>query len=227
MRERLRLSKLLPHHLRMGLPPSAAALLSVSMSSATRHWMPGVSVDLLEEASHVLVESIACSTLDLALTFETPRSAMLFAEPVLHQALYVVGPPDAFATGETIPFAAALHRDLVISAMPASVRYVVEREACKIGEHPHIVREVESLGLLKQFVREGKFAILPYGSVTADVSAGRMSAARIVDPEITRTLSLVRRNDTARGGGARHDSPELKCILSTLPTALPEGITAH
>lgn len=227
MRERLRWSKLLPEHLRMGLSPSAAALLAVGMPAATRHWMPGVSVDLMEGASHILVDSIACSTLDLALTFETPQSALLYSEPVLHQALYLIGRAGMFAHGETIPFGSALRRDLVIGALPASVRYVVEREARKIGADVHIVHEVESLAVLKSFVLEGSYAILPYGSVGEDVAAGRLSAARIVEPDITRTLSLVRRNEAAASGKGMIDAPLLECIRSTLPASLPEGITIH
>ncbi|GAA4817834.1 LysR substrate-binding domain-containing protein [Sphingosinicella ginsenosidimutans] len=227
-RMRERLAHHWPRELRIGLPPSAASLLAVNLPAASQRWMPGTEVHLLEESSHVLVEYVASNALDLALTFQTPGGEGLESQPVLDQALYLVGGPDAFGPHETIRFAKALDRDLVMSAMPASVRFVVEREAEKIGLRPRIVHELKSLSLLKEFVSHGMgAAILPLGSIAEDLRARKISAARIIDPEIRRTLSIVRRRAAASDDAVEvAEAPLLRCIRSTLPKALPEGLMA-
>lgn len=228
VRDRIRLSKLLPHHLRIGLPPSAAALMATNIPAVSRQWLPGTSVQLLEEASHVLVDYVATNALDLALSFETPGARELHAQPVLRQALYCAARPGEFGPNETIPFASVLERDLVISAMPASVRYVVENEAKKIGRRLRITHELKSTALLKDFVTLGVgSAILPLSSMAEEVAMGRISVARIVEPELTRTLSLVRRKGSEEGSASAIDAPIIEYIRSALPRKLPEGISAH
>jgi LysR family nitrogen assimilation transcriptional regulator len=221
---RLRLSGAAKYFLRMGLSPSAAALLAGKMSAES--WIPGASVCVLEEASHVLVSSVASSVLDLALSFETPGSEALHSDPLLHQALYLVGGPGAFEDRPTITFAEAMERELTMGAMPASVRYVVESEARRLGVGVNVRFELESVGLVKAFVGHGVgAAILPFSCVANEVATGALSASRIVEPEVMRTLSLVR-----RAGGAEAEeqewtgAPLVDCIRRALPELLPMGV---
>lgn len=227
IQECFQLTRSLPHHLRLGLSPSAAALLAINMPAATQRFMPGVTVQLLEDSSHVLIDHVAASELDLALTFETASRTILLSEPLLHQSLYLVARAGEFGAHQTIPFARALDRALVMTARPASVRYVVETEGAKIDRAPNIAHELKSLSLLKDFVSQGiGCAILPLSCVSEDLLAGRLSAARIIEPELRRTLSLVHRADRA-DVWATVDGSIAACIRSTLPKFLPEGITAH
>ena len=177
----------------LGLSPSAASLQAVQTMVSQGAWPLGLTLRFVEGSSHVLVDCVASHVLDVALSFDTPIVVGTEAEPLATQPLYLVGQNGEFAPGEEAAFELVLERPLIMGAATTSVRYVVEQAAHKVGAEIRVVQELMSVSLRREFVRRGFGAtVLPLSAISDDLEAGRLSAAKIVGPDLTRTLFLIR-----------------------------------
>lgn len=197
--ERVRSASPRTGSLSLGFSPSAAALQALRslIVAETSGGLPALR--LVEDASHVLIESVIANTLDVALSYDMPAVGGTETAPLASQPLYLVGASGAFVEGEVVTLAQVLDTPLIMGPPSTSVRFVVEAAARRAGGRARIVQELTSLSLRRHVVERGLAeTVLPLPVVRGDVEAGRLSAARIVEPELTRTLSLIRKSGWER-----------------------------
>ena len=81
---------------------------------------------------------------------------------------------------------------LVSHALPSAIRTRISETAAKYGVPLRWIYEIDSLGAIKQLVSEGDcHTILPMAAFWQEVAAGRLAAARIVDPHVFLPLTLA------------------------------------
>ncbi len=177
--------------------------------------MPGLSLRLFEGLSHLLVEWVESARIDLALVTGAPEKRGLTQTPMLEEFLYLVT-ADGSETGP-IPLAEALAPPLAMPGENDALRRIVEDEARKLGLPLTVTYEIASIPAIKELALRGMAnAILPHGAVRREVGAGELAARPIVEPTLTRTLSLVRLQTRAIGRRERQLAAVIENCLATL-----------
>jgi LysR family nitrogen assimilation transcriptional regulator len=176
----------------IGLPTSAASVIAVPLLEAAFRRYPLVRVHMVESLSGYLREWIEAGRLDLAVVYDPPPNPLLRLEPILVEDLWLVGSPGALPAGDALPFRHVPRYPLVVPGATHSHRRLVEGVALGRGVQLDIRAEVDSLTVQKGIVAAGHaFTILPYGAIQAELAAGVLEARRIVDPTVSRSVTLA------------------------------------
>jgi LysR family nitrogen assimilation transcriptional regulator len=177
----------------IGVPTSAGAVMAVPLLKAAIARFPQVRIHLIESLSGYLQEWIEQGRLDLAVVYNPSPTSGIRLDPILTEDLWLVG-----ATG-TLPADrdfVALHElpsyPLLLPGATHSHRRLVEGIATGYGIRLNLVAEVDSLSVQKRMVAAGTtFTILPRGAIHAELAAGHLAAVRIVEPAISRSVTLA------------------------------------
>lgn len=177
----------------IGLPTSASAVLSAPLLRAAFERYPSVRIHLIESLSGYLQEWIEGGRIDLAILFDPQPAAGVHLEPILIEDLWLVGGPGALPPQlQEVPLAELGRFPVVLTSSAQSHRRLVEGMALSQGLRLQILAEVDSLAVQKALVREGTaFTILAHSAFHAELAEGRVSAARIVSPAISRHVAMA------------------------------------
>jgi LysR family transcriptional regulator, nitrogen assimilation regulatory protein len=199
----------------IGLPTSASAVLSGPLLRAAFERFPSVRIHLVESLSGYLQEWIEAGRIDLAILFDAQPTPGVRLDPILAEDMWLVGGPGALpGSGHEVALAELAKYRLVLTSAAQTHRRLVEGVALAHGLRLQILAEVDSLAVQKALVRDGSmFTVLTHSAVHADLAQGRLSAARIVSPSISRRVAMA----TA---AARVDSQACRAIaMLTLQVA--------
>ena len=177
----------------VGLPTSAGAVIAVPLLRAALERYPNVRVHLIESLSGYLQEWIESGRLDLAVVYDPKPNPGIRVEPILDEELWLVGGPQSLPAGiDVLPLQELSRFPLVVPGASQSHRRLLEGMALSHGVRLDIRAEVDSLTVLKRMAAEaGMFTILAHGAVQAELAAGGLRAARLVEPSISRSVALA------------------------------------
>jgi LysR family nitrogen assimilation transcriptional regulator len=177
----------------IGLPGSVAARIVAPLVQMSRERFPEISLRFVEGLSGGIEERLATRRIDIGLVF-LPRPRVTRAMvPLALSNLYLVGPRgDAITARRTVPLAQVASTPIMLPGRPHSVRTMVEDVCAERGVALTLLCEIESLLAIKETVAAGcGYTIAGFDSVANDVAAGRLQAAPIRDPTISRLLVLT------------------------------------
>lgn len=177
---------------RVVLAASAAAILAGQLYWAVRRAHPQIRLvilDLMRVESDTLVTS---RQVDFGLLPNVSTLVGAASEPVLAQDLYLVGRQRPVGMGDEVAFA-DLHRfPLVMGGRRNQLRIEMENTAARIGQRINVAVEQDSLSVFRSIVLAGPaYTVVPYSAFAMEIEAGLLSATRIVQPVIERTLSFA------------------------------------
>lgn len=177
----------------VGLPSSVSPILSIPLLARAKQRIPGVRIHLIESLSGYLDEWVQMRRVDLAVLFDAEPSPNHRLDPLLVEELCLIGAAGAFPAGlRSIPFVALGRYPLVLPGVSHSLRRLLEAMARSHGVRLDIAYEVDSRTVVVRLARAGTaFAILPEGAVREDIASGRLSALKIVRPNVSRSVSLA------------------------------------
>lgn len=160
-------------HVSLGLASSTAAVLALPLLQALRERHPGVRVHLVESLSGNLASMLNGRLLDLAVVFETESARRWSVQPLLDEALYVIGAPSlpGLPRGRAVRLSALAALPLVLPTGTHGLRAVVNAAFAQLRLEPRVVLEVDGLGTLMDAVRAGLAATIQPGAVAARVPA--------------------------------------------------------
>lgn len=195
----------------VGLPTSASAVLSAPLLRAALERYPSVRIHLVESLSGYLQEWIESGRVDLAILFDAQPMPGVTLETILVEDLWLVGGPGALPPDRTeVPLAELARYRLALTSPSQTHRRLVEGLALSNGLQLQILAEVDSLAVQKTIVREGDiFTVLAHSAIHAELAEGRLSAARIVSPAISRRVSMA-------VASARADSQAVHAIAALM-----------
>ena len=148
---------------------------------------------MAEGTTRQIEEWLADGRVDLGVVSTAPPGSRTEATRLFTVPLLVVSRAgDAELQRPTLPFVRLAGLPIVIATMPNGGRVLIDEEARRQGLTLNVVLEVNSIHLIKRLVaRGGLYTIASPTAVAAEIAAGELAAARIVQPVIRQTFHLA------------------------------------
>jgi LysR family nitrogen assimilation transcriptional regulator len=188
--------------IRLGLAPSMAAMMAISLARKANENLKNVRFDFSEAPTPILTEWVSEKRVDIAIACEGPPIPQVNREELMHEWLYLVqapikgqplvGPPIPFTELSAFPLVIAdpmltklLHNKLVSAAQSAGITL-------------NIQNVLPSTDLAKTLVEEGVAAtVMPYANVRRECQQGSLRIRKITGPTLTRKAYLLSHRDSA------------------------------
>ncbi|MBW6425015.1 LysR family transcriptional regulator [Rhizobium sp. XQZ8] len=180
-------------HILIGLTASLSAMLAGALAQDLSQLSHSVSVQVVEDMSHLLGERVARGDLDFALAFNVPDHKALRKRPLLQESVFFITSPNSpFGREGPIEMAELAKATFVIPTEKGQIIHLLKDAMIQYGLQLNVAFQVESMDAIKGMIADGMAcAVLPYGNVGREVKAGMLIARRIVNPPLTRTLYML------------------------------------
>jgi LysR family nitrogen assimilation transcriptional regulator len=181
----------------LGMPPSISGVISTPLLQQFRRSFPEASIRIIDGFSIHIHEWLITGRLDFAIYYAVSSSPGLTVEPLVAEDLYLFGPskmkkPPAGATKSTISFQKLKGLPLILPARQHWLSRHLYREATRQKIPLQVEVELDAVPAIKDMVRtSGRYSIMTYGGIHAEVAAGIFKAYRIVDPVVEHTIVLA------------------------------------
>lgn len=178
----------------LGVPPSVGLVLLAPLLSQIRREFPGIQMRVIEGFSGHVAEWLAAGRVDLAVLYKVRSQALLDAEFLLFEDMYLISACDAppLGQGDTVALADLVDEDLALPGLPHGLRILVDEACAKAHVTLSVAMELETLPTICDLVISGSIrTILPVTAVQAEYDAGSLIVQKIVDPVISRELILA------------------------------------
>lgn len=174
----------------VGLLPSAVPRYAGALAVAVRERMPAVRLHLVEGASAQLEEHLREGRLDMAVVLREEAAGVGDARLLTQVHLHLIGLRGHPALKRRyVPLAKLAGVPLVLPSRPHLLRTRLDRLAAEHGLQFQVVVEADSVQLQCEVAAAG--AGLAIASTAAGAMDSRLTAARIVEPELERFVVLV------------------------------------
>ncbi|MES0196101.1 LysR substrate-binding domain-containing protein [Mesorhizobium sp. M0011] len=202
----------------IGLPPTVADIISLPLAAAFGKAHPKAKLRLVSAYTGYLLDWMHRGEVDVAVLYDPRMARSLRSRPLLLENLFLIGPPDAgFSTVRAVSFASLAGKRLLLPSIKHGLRIIVERCATDAGITLDVGIEADSYSALKDLVRNGHgWTILPLAPIHADVTAGLLTAAPLIDPVPVRRLILAYPADRPASRLARFAGQAIEDIAKDL-----------
>ena len=170
---------------KLGLPPSLGASLSVLLARSFRQRFPEARLRIVEGFSGSLFEWLEAGRVDIAVLYDARRSPTMLVKPLLHEDLFLVQRADSGYSQGPASITDLADGTFALSSSSNGLRRVIDSCASRAGISIAVAIEVDSLAALKQIVEQGpERSILPMGAIYREVKAGRLIARQLSEAEL-------------------------------------------
>lgn len=164
----------------IGLPPSIAKVLTVSLTREFRAKLPQAALSISEGLSAAMQESIINGRLDIALLYGAVPTLGLEITHLLDEDLFLVQRQSQRSQPEAVTLKDVAALPLIIPTRPNAIRMLVESEMANIDCHPNIVLEIDGVPAILDLVLDGAgCAVLSKNAVTTSGQASLFSVSPI------------------------------------------------
>lgn len=201
-----------------------AAPLMTRVVKLAREKFPEVVVHVAEGMSGQIEQWLADGTVDIG--FVLRKSAGATSDRLLARSrLCLVGPAgDRLTLRKEVEFKLLDGLPLLQPALPNAFRQMIADIARKHGVRLNVVAEVDSFPLTKDMVAAGiGYGILSAAGVMQELKTGRLSATRIVNPEIKGSIYLSTPARKPASLAAREVLRLVRQVAEDLPNAAGWG----
>jgi DNA-binding transcriptional LysR family regulator len=176
-----------------GLPPTVGAVVATRLVERVLTAHPEVTLRVVQAFSGYLLDWLQGGEVDIAVVYSGARAAGVRATPLLVETLCCVAPPAAgLPAHHALSFAEVARQRLILPGPQHGLRLLVEAEAERRAIRLDVAVEADDLPVLKGLVLRGLgTTILPRAAVHEEVAAGRLCAAPIIDPHLSRKLVVA------------------------------------
>lgn len=190
---------------RLGIVPSLVGPVLLPLVRQLRVAHPGIRLNVLEGASGQLDAWRAAGLIDMAVLFRHTRSETGDEQVLGVVDNYLVGPAgDQRTNRPTVPFVQLAKLPLLLPGLPNGFRIALDHLAGKHGVELEVMLETNSLQVQAELVRGGQgYSIMGGHAAAVYVAAGTLQAARIVDPVLSRTITLALSSAQPAGAAIR------------------------
>lgn len=180
-------------HVAIGMPPTAADILSEPIVTAFREAHPAATLRIVSAHSRHLLDWLHRGEIDASILYD-PRSARsLRVQPLLEEALFLIGPADAgLSLHQPVDFGALDGARLLLPSPGHGLRDILDRCAADRGFALSVPVEADSYSVLRDIVRAGHgLTILPRVPIHRDLASGDLCAAPLCNPQPLRRLVMT------------------------------------
>lgn len=173
----------------IGLPATVALAVTLPLLKACRARFPQIRLQIVEAYSGFLSEWLRLGRLDAAVVFGDHNEAGLLKTALLDEQLALVTPRAARPLPARVGLKRLSRVPLILPSRGHGLRRIID-EACAAESVPlDVVAEIDSLTAAQAAVEAGIAAtVLSIGSVAEAVRAGRVDAATISHPLMSRRV---------------------------------------
>lgn len=176
---------------RVGVLPSTAHPLATTLFQRVRDGYPGIKLQIVEGGPQ-LSAWIDSGVLDIAILFRYGELKKNEKALAVTDTYLVSAAGDGITRAKTVEFAKIAGLPLCLPVKQSDLRDTVEDIARRKKINLAIAVEANSLSFQKGVVLEGLcYSLMGPYAFARDVSAGKMQAAKVVQPRIRRVVTLV------------------------------------
>lgn len=187
----------------LGLSPTMHLRLVPGLVRQLRSRYPRITLRVMQALSGELNEWLVQGRVDAAVIAQTPATRQRQGHVLWTEDLYLIG-PGSERTARDCALTELATLDLVLPTAGHGLRTAVEESAHQNGINLRMVLEIDSLTMLVWAAQEGVgYAVLPKYVVAKELKARTVSARKIVDPPIRRTMMLATGNPKLLSPAAR------------------------
>ncbi len=176
----------------IGASGAMGRLLFGAVAEKIARDFPRIVLRMVEGGAYTLMAALDARRIDMALMVNPDARAGFTLEPLVTEPVYLIGgaSDDRLEAG-SIGISALEAFPLATFERVSGPRKIFDRAAAKSGIALNIAYEVESLDVIKDFVRRGlAFALLPHSSILGELRDPKLRAARLEGIGITRALVM-------------------------------------
>lgn len=176
----------------LGLLPSTIDIVSSALLTAIKRSYPDIRVRIAMGYAGTLARWLETGEVDAALLYGAERSREIQVTPLVEEALWVIGRPEAGLRADNpVKLAALATEKLVLPSAPHGIRSLVEHACAVANVTLDLSAETNALSVQRSLVLGGHgLTILPPIAVADDLRAKLLTGAPLDDPAITRTIVL-------------------------------------
>ncbi len=176
-----------------GMPTTLVDILGTRLVERFLSLHPEVELRAIPAFSGYLLDWLHAGEVDIAVLYGSEAQASTRLSPLLVENLCLVTPPgEAPAPDHAVPFTALGARRLILPGPQHGLRRLLERAARRQGMKLAVAVEADALQMLKGLVGRGLGStVLPLAAVHEEVREGRLGAAPIAAPTLSRQLAVA------------------------------------
>jgi LysR family transcriptional regulator, nitrogen assimilation regulatory protein len=180
----------------VGLLPSLATSLAPRLLGEVLAKFPQLKLRILEGSNGQIDEWLSSGRLDVALLYRYAPTKAYNEETLGVIDSWLVGcKGDPLTTPDTVAFAKLHAQPLILPSMPNGLRAKLNQLAMRKKIELKVLVEVDSIPTQKNLVASGfGYAILGQHAITNELQSGTLQAARIVQPSMSRAVTLATSN---------------------------------
>lgn len=177
----------------VGLLPSSIDLLAAPLVTSLKQQYPELTVNIWAGYAGYLQNWLENGEVDVALLYDPQPSALVETQPLLEEAVYLVGLPGRDpATRAEVTLQDIAELPLILPSQPHGLRLLLDASCASTDVCLSVVAETNAMSVQKNLVLSGLgYTVLPGVAVFGDVAAGRLSAAAISRPALRRKIVLA------------------------------------
>ncbi|ETF03528.1 hypothetical protein W822_11575 [Advenella kashmirensis W13003] len=185
---------------RIGTLPSLSRDIFVPLFFLLQKEYPGIRLKIQEGSGGQIDSWLLTQQIDIGLPYRNNNESQYADESIIQMQSYLVGPlGDKLTRGSTVPFRKMHQIPLILPSKPSAVRMKLDELARKEKIHLNVVIDADS-GLMQKCITEqhGGYTVLPWHAIKEEVENKQIQAARIIEPEIARNISIVVNNNPSK-----------------------------
>jgi len=210
-----------PHgRLAFGMPPSLGSMVTAPALQQFHRAYPDVVLEVTESTSRALRDALLAREIEFAAIASIEPGRGLRRQPLLTEAVYLIGPPGAAATEpESVAPGRLAALPLILTIRPNALRALVDSALQAHGVKPNVVIETNTR-LVIELVRRGLgYTILGRTALTGEFGGLGVSATRIRGLKLAWVMASLREQPLSLA--ARELQALLMASAASRPAALP------
>lgn len=179
-------------HVVLGLPPTLARVLTVSLVREFRRRYPRASLSIVEGLSSYMHEWLHVGRIDIGLLYNPVPSPELDTRPLLEEDLCLVGTKHDRRAARSVKLRDLPRFPLIIPSRPHAIRTLVETHLAAIGLRPQVAMEIDAVTAILELVAEGHgYAVLSQRALDGAAVARRLVSWPIMQPRLRSALVIA------------------------------------
>ena len=210
-----------PAKLVIAAQPTIANTAFGLIGTALKQRFPATRLRFIEGLAGPILGLLATGEVDMALLYSSEQNSGLDQDVLLEEDLMLVAPASWSYIGPTFPVRKLGEVPMILPSTEHGLRVLAESLTARAGAKLNMALECDASNTVSmRLVEDGCGAtLLPFAAVADRVAQGRLHAARLVEPVVTRKISLA----MARN---RPAMPELFEITQTVRKEVRNLVTA-
>lgn len=176
----------------IGILESTLDLLARPLADAVREHYPDIELRVLSAYSGHLQQWLDAGDVDLSLLYNLSSTPSISVSPLVSEPLWAVAPASAkLRADRPIPWSRVWQQDVVLPVAGHGLRVLIDKARAESGADLNVTMQTNSMQVQKKLVLAGYgWTVLPAAGIARDLGGGSLSAAPLVEPEITRSMVL-------------------------------------